>query len=85
MLFESDWIEAQERVGQEDSLPDLNVRITQFDAQMYGDVAVATFYLVGTQTVSGESSTLNNRVSAVWIKEGGRWKEAHHHESPLLP
>ena len=24
------------------------------------------------------------RVTEVWVKQGSDWKEAHHHESPLL-
>lgn len=85
LLFEPDWVQVQERVGQEDPLPELNVRMTHFNVEIYEDVAVATFYLVGTQTINGESSALNNRVSAVWVREGSSWKEAHHHESRLLP
>jgi len=84
LLFEPDWAEVQQRVGQDYPLPELDVRMTHFHAQIYGDVAIATFYLVGTQTVDDAAVPLNNRVSAVWIKQGGSWKEAHHHESPLL-
>ena len=58
----------------------LNVYMSHFNAQLYGDVAVATFYLVGThKTTSGAW-----RVTAVWVREGDAWKEAHHHESPLM-
>jgi ketosteroid isomerase-like protein len=54
------------------------------DAQIYGDVAVATFYLVGTHAWGGEIKNGMWRVTAVWVREGGEWKEAHHHESPLM-
>ena len=84
VLWEPDWAEVSERMGATVELPALNVRMSNFDAQIYGNVAVATFYLVGTQTHDGETSNITNRVSAVWVKSGREWKEAHHHESPLL-
>jgi ketosteroid isomerase-like protein len=83
VLWESDWAEVSERMGATVELPALNVRMSNFDAHIYGNVAVATFYLVGTQTYGGETSNITNRVSAVWVKSGNEWKEAHHHESPL--
>jgi hypothetical protein len=50
-----------------------------FKAQIYDNTGIATFYLEGS---FGETSGIW-RVSAVWIWEGGSWKEAHHHESRL--
>ncbi|MBT5724250.1 MAG: SnoaL-like domain-containing protein, partial [Gammaproteobacteria bacterium] len=38
-----------------------------------------------THTRNGKAHNVVNRVSAVWIKKEGKWREAHHHESPLLP
>ncbi len=81
--WESDWAAVSERMGATVELPVLNVRMSNFDAQIYGNVAVATFYLVGTETRGGKSRDVTNRVSAVWVKSGREWKEAHHHESPL--
>ncbi len=79
VLVEAGFAEAAERMGHEFGFATANVYMSHFNAQTYGDVAVATFYLVDT---SGESSK-TSRVSAVWVKDGGAWKEAHHHESPL--
>ncbi len=84
VLIESDWAEVSERMGATVEFPLLNVRMTDFNAQIYGNVALATFYLVGTVTRSGKTRNMTNRVSAVWVKSGSEWKEAHHHESPLL-
>ncbi len=84
VLFESDWSEVSERMGATVDLGTPNVRMSNFNAQIYGNVAVATFYLVGTNTHGGKTRSVTNRVSAVWVKEGSEWKEAHHHESPLL-
>jgi ketosteroid isomerase-like protein len=55
-----------------------------FNAQIYDDVGVAMFYLSGTKSVRGEVTAGTWRVSAVWRWQDGKWKEAHHHESPLL-
>ncbi len=81
MLWERDWEEISERMGATFDFGTLNVRMSNFNAQIYGNVAVATFYLVGTHTYSGKTRHITNRVSAVWVKDGSEWKEAHHHES----
>jgi ketosteroid isomerase-like protein len=83
VLWESDWEGVSERMGATVDLGTVNVRMSDFNAQIYGNVAVATFYLVGTQTYGGKTRNVTNRVSAVWVKDGSGWKEAHHHESPL--
>jgi len=58
--------------------------MSHFNAQIYGDIAVATFYLVGTHTLRDVTKNGTWRVTAVWVREGDEWKEAHHHESPLM-
>jgi ketosteroid isomerase-like protein len=85
VLWESDWEEVSERMGATVDFGTLNVRMSSFNAQIYGNVAVATFYLVGKHTDGEKTRNVTNRVSAVWVKTGGEWKEAHHHESPLRP
>ncbi len=85
LLLESGGEAAAERMGATLDFGSANVYMNHFDAQIYGDVAVATFYLVGSYTpADGVSTTGTSRVSAVWVREGSEWKEAHHHESPLL-
>ena len=84
VLWEHDWAQVSERMGATAVFGTLNVRMSDFRAQVYGNVAVATFYLVGTETRDGKVRDITNRVSAVWVKSDGEWKEAHHHESPLL-
>ncbi len=85
LLIESGWAEALERMGGTVDFPVLNVLMTNFNAQIYGNVALATFYLVGNVTRGDKTRDITNRVSAVWVKVEGVWKEAHHHESKLLP
>ncbi len=72
------------RMGATPDFGELNVFMSHFNVQIYGDVAVATFYLVGTRTKGDNVKSGTWRVSAVWVKEGDEWKEAHHHESPLV-
>ena len=78
-LMEPGWVEAAERMGAEVPFPDATVVMKHFAAQVYGDVAVATFYLDGNY---GEETGIW-RVSAVWVLRDGEWMEAHHHESRL--
>ncbi len=84
VLIESDAFEVLDRMGATIDFGVLNVRMTNFNAQIYGNVALATFYLVGTVSRGDKTRNMTNRVSAVWVKSGSEWKEAHHHESPLL-
>ena len=58
--------------------------IRHCNAQVYGNVGIATFYLVGSVTYQGNTRSGTWRVTEVWVKQGSEWKEAHHHESPLL-
>lgn len=53
-------------------------------AQVYGNTGIATYYLVGSVTTGSKTETGSWRVSEVWVRQGSEWKEAHHHESPLL-
>jgi ketosteroid isomerase-like protein len=85
VLEEADGEAVNERMGATRDFPALNVGMTNFNVQIYDGVALATFYLVGTQTRGSKTRDITNRVSAVWVKVGGEWKEAHHHESQLLP
>ncbi len=84
ILLEAGALEAAARMGADLDFGTANVYMSDFNAQMYGDVAVATFYLVGTHTWGGETKNGTWRVTAVWVREGREWKEAHHHESPLM-
>ncbi len=83
VLLEAGAVEAAERMGATIDFGTINVYMSHFNAQIYGDVAVATFYLVGPRFLQGETTNSTSRVTAVWVREAGEWKEAHHHESPL--
>lgn len=84
LLLEAGFAEAAARMGSDLGIVTGNVYMSDFNAQIYGDVGVATFYLVGTHARGGETRRGTWRVTAVWVREGDEWKEAHHHESPLM-
>ncbi len=52
-----------------------NVQIRHLEVKVHGNAAIATGYSV-------EGNTTDQR-TGVWIKQGGQWKQAHRHESPL--
>ena len=55
------------------------------DIRVYGNTAVVTMYGVGTVTLpSGNNAQANNRITRVWVKQGGQWKMVHAHLSPVV-
>ena len=78
-FMESGWEETLKKMGADFDFPTINVTMKHFNAQIYDNVGVATFYLDGNY---GDTSGLR-RVTAVWVWANGMWKEAHHHESRL--
>lgn len=58
--------------------------IRHCNAQVYGDVGIATYYLAQSATNGVNTTSRSSRVTEVWVKHGNDWKGAHHHESPLL-
>ncbi len=62
----------------------LNIQSRHVEVSVYGNTAVATSYRVGRITFpDGRTVQLNNRITTVWIKQGGQWKVVHQHNSPL--
>ncbi len=62
-----------------------NIQARHIDVRVYGNLtAVVTSYGVGQLTVpDGTTVQLNNRITAVLIKQGGGWKVVHQHISPV--
>ena len=62
-----------------------NLQARHIDVRVYGNVtAVTTHYGVGTVTQpNGTTNQVNNRITRVWVKQGGQWKADHSHLSPL--
>jgi len=63
-----------------------NVQARHIDVRIYGSsTAVATNYGVGRITrPDGTTGQVNNRITAVLIKQGGQWKIVHQHLSPMV-
>jgi ketosteroid isomerase-like protein len=61
-----------------------NLQMRNLEVQIYGNVAIATGYLVGsTTTPDGTTQQSRQQRTGVLIKQGGQWKEVHRHNSPL--
>jgi len=62
-----------------------NLQDRHSDVRIYGNsTAVVTSYRVGTITFpDGRTARINNRITTVLVKQGGQWKIAHVHDSPL--
>jgi len=63
-----------------------NVQARHIDVRIYGSsTAVATNYGMGRITrPDGTTGQVNNRITAVLIKQGGQWKIVHQHLSPMV-
>jgi len=62
-----------------------NLRARHREVKIYGNTAVVTLYGVGTVTASsGNNAQVNNRITRVWVKQGGQWKMVHAHLSPVV-
>ena len=65
--------------------PKYNLQARHIDVRIYGSsTAVATSYGVGSLTFSDVTTQVNNRITAVLIKQGGQWKVVHRHISPVV-
>ncbi len=63
----------------------INLNPRHIEVQVYGNAAVVTCYLVGTVTdTDGTVEQVTDRRTAVLIKQGGKWMEAHTHASPMV-
>jgi len=64
----------------------LNLRIQHLDIRVYGNAAVVTGYLMGTNTApDGTVNQQRQQRTGVWIKQGGQWREVHRHAAQLFP
>ncbi|MDA2924917.1 nuclear transport factor 2 family protein [Acidobacteria bacterium AH-259-L09] len=62
-----------------------NRRVRHLQVKVYGNVAVATRYVVGTITLTDRTILSGPwRSSSVWVKQGGQWKRVHAHSSALI-
>ena len=86
LLQRSDSLEEQRKNQQAgvDAGVKLNIQSRHVEVSLYGNTAVSTRYGVGTVTQpNGTVVQLNNRITTVWVKQGGQWKITHMHLSPV--
>jgi len=64
----------------------INVQIRHLNVRVFGNAAIVTGYVVGTVTnADGKTIQSRDQRSGMWIKQGGQWREAHRHNSPIAP
>ena len=79
--FKAERAKAAAEAGQK-----FNLECGDLEVTIFGNTAIATFYLYGTITPpNGPPRVVAARSSSVRIKEGGLWKIAHTHGSPMIP
>ena len=49
--------------------------------QVYGDVAILTYNEGVTLSIAGKVSNYTGKVTSVYVKQGGTWREVHGHET----
>ncbi len=87
LLEKYDSLEERRKIQQAefDSGVKYNVQSRHLEISVYGDTAVTTSYGVGTVTQpDGTVNPTNNRITRVWVKQGGQWKQVHQHFSPMV-
>ncbi len=63
-----------------------NLQQRHLEVKVYGNLtAVTTSYGVGRITFPNGTTgqQVNSRITRVWIKQGGQWKQVHQHVSPV--
>ena len=76
------------RKGEHDGLGAVNGMKMQADGlkiDVFGEVGIATFILDYSFDRGGERIQRRDRTTLVFVKEGGAWKIAHEHLSPIKP
>lgn len=83
--FLTSFIDAAELRGAFQSGFKVKFEVHDLEAAVYGDTAVATFFLSGTVTRPGGAPRAEGpwRSSFVWNRRDGTWKLVHSHQSPI--
>jgi CubicO group peptidase (beta-lactamase class C family) len=63
----------------------LKMEVHNLEAAVYGDSAIATFFMATTVTAPNRSTRIEGpwRTSYFWNKQDGVWKLVHAHQSPM--
>ena len=83
--FLTSFIDAAELRGAFQAGFKLNFEVHNLEAAVYGETAIATFFMSGTITRPNATPTTEGpwRTSFVLNKQGGIWKLVHSHQSPM--
>jgi CubicO group peptidase (beta-lactamase class C family) len=83
--FLTSFIDASELRGLFQSGWKLNFKVDNLETAVYGNSAVATFFMSGTITPPNGTARAEGpwRSSLVWNKQDGAWKLVHSHQSPM--
>ena len=76
------------RKGERDGLgaiQGLQMRADALKIDVFGTVAVATFILDDSFDAAGKTTHARERSTMVFVKQGGAWRIAHEHLSPIKP
>ena len=87
LLEKYDSLEERRKIQQAefDSGVKYNVQSRHLEISVYGDTAVTTNYGAGRITQpDGTVNPLNIRITRIWVKQGGQWKQVHQHFSPMV-
>ncbi len=87
LLERSDSLEEQRKNQQAafDAGLNYNIGPRHVEVSLYGNTAVSTRYGVGPIAFpDGTTTQTNNRITTVWVKQGGQWKVVHQHISPVV-
>jgi ketosteroid isomerase-like protein len=65
------------------AISDFNGEVQDFKADLFGDVAIATFVLDYSMKVGADTVKARARSTLVFVKDAGAWKITHEHFSPF--
>ena len=65
------------------AISDLSYNINDFKADIFGDVAIATFTIDYNMKMGEEAASAKARSTMVFVKDGDNWKITHEHFSPF--
>ncbi|MBT5873979.1 MAG: SnoaL-like domain-containing protein [Candidatus Latescibacteria bacterium] len=68
-----------------DGVPAANTTVSYLQATVIGNMAYTTSYLGFSLLPDATGPPGRWRSTMIWVKQGGKWKRAHYHSSPLYP
>mgnify|MGYP003962977229 CR=1 FL=1 len=63
----------------------VSIQVQYMDVNVMGNIAYTTGYLIFAPVPDATVPPSRWRSTMIWVKQGGKWKRAHYHSSPLYP